>query len=100
MTLARPQRRNWAAQTRAFGTATLAGRKRRGSALVTMATLAVLGLLAVAAPAGAIVITNGPTTSPGSSWTCSLPASGSEKLAGGGNYSCSGTASAFSNLYL
>ncbi len=65
-----------------------------------MATLAVLGLLVAAAPASAIVISNGPTTAPGAGWSCSLPVAGSEKLAGGGNYSCAGTASAFSNLYI
>jgi cysteine-rich repeat protein len=65
-----------------------------------MATLAVFGLLVAAAPAAAIVITSGPTTAPGGGWSCTAPAAGSEKLAGGGNYTCSGTAGAFTNLYL
>ncbi len=80
MTLARPQRRIWAART--------------------TATLAVLGLLVAAAPAGAIVISNGPTDTPGGGWSCTLPVAGSEKLAGGGNYTCTGTAGSFTNLYL
>jgi hypothetical protein len=65
-----------------------------------MATLAVLGLLVAASPAAAIVITGGPTYTPGGSWTCSGAVAGNEKLAGGGNYTCGGTASVISNLYL
>jgi Disintegrin len=100
MTLARPQRRIRVAQARVFGTTTRGRARRHGAALVSMATLAVLGLLAAAAPAGAIVLTGGPTTSPGGGWTCTAPTAGLEKLAGGGNYTCSGTAGAFTNLYL
>ena len=65
------------------------------------ATLAVLGLLLVGRPArAAIVITNGPTYTPGGGWTCTTPTSGTEKLAGGATYTCTGTAGAFSNLYI
>lgn len=74
--------------------------RRYGSALASMATFVVLGLLVPASPAGAIVLTGGPTTSPGGGWSCSAPVAGTEKLAGGGNYTCSGTAGAFTNLYL
>ena len=70
MTLARPQQRNWAAHTRAFGTTALAGVRRHGSALARMAMLAVFGLLVAAAPAAAIVLTGGPTDTPGGSWGC------------------------------
>ncbi len=83
MTLAQPQRIISAAQTRALGM-----------------TLAILGLLVAASPARAIVLTGGPTTAPGSGWTCTAPAAGTEKNAGGGNYTCNGTAGAFTNLYL
>jgi cysteine-rich repeat protein len=88
MTFTRPQRTSSAAQNRA-----------RHSALTTRVTLAVLGLLIAASPAAAIVIGN-PTTSPGGGWSCTAPAAGIEKQAGGGNYTCSGTAGAFTNLYL
>ena len=98
--LARPQRRIWAAQTHALGTTIAAGARRRGSTLASLATLAVLGLLVTAAPAGAIILNTTPTYTPGSGWTCTAPVAGTEKNAGGSNYSCSGTASAFSNLYL
>ena len=64
------------------------------------ATLAVLGLLLVGTPARvAIVITGGPTYTAGT-WSCTTPTSGSEKLAGGATYTCSGTAGSFSNLYI
>jgi len=99
MTLARPQQKTWAAQTRTCGT-TAARAWRHGASLISIATLAVFGLLGAAAPAGAIVLTGGPTTAPGGGWTCSAPAAGSEKLGSGGNYTCSGTAGAFTNLYI
>jgi cysteine-rich repeat protein len=89
MTFTRPQRTSSAAQTRA-----------RHSAFTTRVTLAVLGLLLAASPAAAIVLTGGPTTSPGGGWTCTTPAAGTEKNAGGGNYTCNGTAGAFTNLYV
>src|SRR5262245_12086526 len=98
MTLARPQRRIWAAQARVFSTAARA--RRIGSALASMTTWAVLGLLVVAAPASAVIISAGPTTSPGGGWSCTTPASGPEKLAGGQTYTCTGTAGAFSSLYV
>jgi len=65
-----------------------------------MATVAVFALLIGAAPAGAIVISSGPTYTPGGGWSCTAPVAGSEKLGTGGNYTCSGTAGSFSNLYL
>ena len=89
MTFTRPQRTCSAAQTRA-----------RHSTFTTRVTLAVLGLLIAASPAAAIVLTGGPTTSPGGGWTCTAPAAGTEKNAGGGNYTCNGTAGAFTNLYV
>src|SRR6185369_15245131 len=61
MTLARPQRKISAAQTRACNMTTPARARRP---LTTMATLTVLGVLMAAAPAGAIVITGGPTYTP------------------------------------
>src|SRR6185369_8506638 len=100
MMLPRPQRKISAAQTRACSMTTPARPRRHGSALGSIVTLAVLGLLVAAAPASAIIISAGPTYTPGNGWTCTAPAAGTEKLAGGGNYSCSGTASSFSNLYL
>ena len=101
MTLAQPQGGISAAQTRAvLGTATPARGRRHGSAVASVATLAVLGLLVGASPAGAIVITGGPTTSPGGGWSCTAPAAGSEKLAGGATIAARGTAGAFSNLYI
>jgi hypothetical protein len=84
----------------ALATATPARRKRHGSALGNVAILAVLGLLVGASPAAAIVITGGPTYTPGGGWSCTTTAGGTEKLAGGATYSCSGTAGAFSNLYI
>ncbi len=95
MTLARPQQKNSAAQTHACGTPARA--RRHVSALLS---LALLGLLVAAAPAAAIVLTGGPTTSPGGGWGCTTPTAGSEKLAGGGNFTCTGTAGAFTNLYI
>src|SRR5262245_45526574 len=100
MTLARPQRRVCAAQIRAFGTTTPVRASRHGSALTTMATLAVVGLLVAASPAKAIVITGGPTYSPGGTWGCTGAVAGNEKLAGGATWTCTGTAGAFSNLYI
>src|SRR6185436_4065802 len=72
----------------------------RGSALASVVTLAVLGLLGATPSAAAIILTGRPTTAPCGGWTCTLPVSGSEKLAGGGNYTCGGTAGAFTNLYI
>src|SRR5581483_9318943 len=102
MTLARPQRGISAAQTRAvLGTVTPARQRRRASAVASAASLVMMALLVGAAPAAAqTVITGGPTTSPGGGWTCTAPGAGSEKLAGGGNYSCTGTSYPFSNLYI
>ena len=97
MTLAQPQQRISTAHTRPFGPS---GRPRRYGAALIRLTLAVVGLLIAAAPAAAIVITNGPTYAPGSGWSCTAPVAGLEKLAGGGNYTCTGTAGAFTNLYL
>jgi len=63
--------------------------------------LMMLALLVAASPARAVtVIPIGPTTSPGGGWACTAPSAGTEKLGTGGNYTCSGTAGAFSNLYL
>jgi len=98
MTLARPQVGNSGAQTRAVLGTTAHGR-RHGSTVASV-TLVVLGLLLGAAPAGAIVITGGPTYTPPNGWTCTTPASGGEKLAGGATYTCSGSAGAYSNLYI
>ncbi|MCC6847414.1 MAG: hypothetical protein IT294_02845 [Deltaproteobacteria bacterium] len=61
---------------------------------------ALLGLLIAASPAAAIILTGGPTYTPGGGWTCTAPAAGTEKNAGGGDYTCNGTAGAFTNLYL
>jgi hypothetical protein len=66
-----------------------------------MVMLAVVALLVAASPASAIVLTGGPTYSPGGGWTCIVTsAAGAEKQAGGATVSCSGTAGAFTNLYL
>src|SRR5947208_6488377 len=102
MTLARRQGAFSAAQTRAvLGTAMSACRRRRRSAVASVATLAVLGLLVGSAPTGAaIVITGGPTTAPGGGWSCTGPTAGNEKLGTGAAYSCSGTTYPFSNLYI
>src|SRR4029079_17576739 len=98
MTTVRPQRGVWAGQTRAFGATTPVRGGRRRSVLVT---LAVVALLVAASSASAIVLTGGPTYSPGGGWTCTVTsAAGAEKQAGGANVSCSGTAGAFTNLYL
>src|SRR5262249_31363935 len=100
MTLARPQRRIWAAHARAFNTTTTPARARRhGSALASMATLAILGLLIAAAPAGAVVLSGGPAYT-GGTWSCTTPVGGPEKLTGGATYNCSGTAGQFTNLYI
>src|SRR5207244_7844431 len=87
-------------QTRAVrGTATPIGRRRHGWAVGTLAVLALLSI--GSSPAAAqTVITGGPTTAPGGGWTCTAPVAGTEKLGTGGNYSCSGTAGSFSNLYI
>src|SRR5437868_3853191 len=77
-------------------------------ARIRAATFAVLALLAVGSPAAAvIVITGGPTTSPGSGWACTAPTNTAspdpEKSGTGSNYTCSGTAyssSTISNLYI
>src|SRR5207249_8870220 len=92
MTLARPQGGSSAAQTRpVLGTKTPARGRRHGSTVVSVATLAVLGLLVAGSPASAaIVITSGPTYTPGGTWSCTAPTAGSEKLAGGGTYTCTG----------
>ncbi len=82
MTVRRSQRRVCAAQIRA------------------LASLAILSVLVAASPASAIVITGGPTYSPGGSWVCGGAVAGNEKLAGGATWTCSGTAGAFSNLYI
>src|SRR5215813_1136652 len=98
MTFAQAQ--GGSSQTRAVrGTATPRRRRRPGSAV---ATLAVLGLLAIgSSPAAAqTVITTGPTTSPGGGWSCTGATAGNEKLAGGATWTCAGTAGSFSNLYL
>ncbi len=99
MTVARPQRKVCAAQNRAFGTTTPVLAQRHGSALTSIVTLAILALLVAASPAAAIVITGGPTYSPGSGWGCTAPPAGSEKLVTT-NYTCTGTAGAFTNLYI
>ena len=91
MMLARQQR---------ISTAQVRSAQRYGAALTRLAVLAIFGLLGAAAPAMAIVISGGPTTTPGSGWGCTAPVAGTEKLPGGGNYTCSGTAGAFTNLYL
>ena len=101
MTFAQPQGEISTAQTPAvLGTATPVRRRRHGSAVARVAMLAVLGLLVGASPAAAIVITGGPSTSPGGGWGCAGATQGDEKLAGGANWTCSGTAGAFSNLYV
>jgi len=101
MTFAQPQGEISTAQTRAvLGTATPVRRRRHGSAVARLATLAVLGLLIGASPAAAIVITGGPTYSPGGGWSCTGAVAGNEKLAGGATWTCAGTAGAFSNLYI
>src|SRR5437867_11291478 len=102
MTLARPQGGISAARTRrVLGTATPARGRRHGAAVAKVATLAVLGLLVGGSPAvGAIVVTAGPTYTPGGTWSCTTPTAGSEKLSGGATYTCTGTAGAFSNLYI
>src|SRR5206468_1905656 len=94
MTLARPQGGISAAQTRAVpGTATPARRRRPSSTVARVATLAMLGLLVAGSPAGAqIVVTGGPSYTPGGTWSCTTPTSGSEKLSGGATYTCTGTA--------
>ena len=81
-------------------TAQIRSARRYGAARAPLAILAVFGLLVAAAPAMAIVISGGPTTTPGGGWGCTAPVAGTEKLTGGGNYTCSGTAGAFTNLYL
>ena len=101
MTFAQTQ--GGSSQTRAVrGTATPLRRGRHGSAVPRVATLAVLGLLAIgSSPAAAqTVISSGPTTSPGGGWSCTGAVAGNEKLAGGATWTCAGTAGAFSNLYL
>src|SRR5690348_13206505 len=100
MTLARPQRKLSAAQARAFGRITPPRATRHRSALTSMAILAVVAVLTAASPAAAVVITGGPTYSPGGSWGCSGAVAGNEKLAGGATWTCTGTAGAFSNLYI
>ena len=69
------------------------------SAARTLLVLGVLGLLLAASPARAIVITGGPSATAGT-WSCTTPTLGSEKLAGGATYTCTGTAGQFSNLYI
>ena len=101
MTFAQPQGEISTAQTRAgLGTAMPVRRRRHGATVVRAALLTLLGLLVGAGPAAAVVITNGPTYSPGGGWSCTTPTGGSEKLAGGATYSCAGTAGAFTNLYI
>src|SRR5580765_6307588 len=101
MTVDRPRRGIRAGQTRAFGTTTPIRAGRCGSVLASMVMLAVVALLVAASPASAIVLTGGPTYTPGGGWTCTVTsAAGAEKQAGGANVSCSGTAGAFTNLYL
>src|SRR5262245_56956891 len=101
MTTAGPQRGVWAGQARAFETTTPVRAGRRGSVQASMVTLAVVALLVATSPASAIVLTGGPTYSPGGGWTCTVTtAAGAEKQAGGANVNCSGTAGAFTNLYL
>ena len=69
-----------------------------------MKSVALVGMLAVlgiaSSASAAIVITGGPTYAPGGSWGCTTSAGGSEKLAGGATYTCTGTTGAFSNLYI
>ena len=99
MTLARPQ--VGTSQARAvLDIATPARGRRYGSAVASLATLAVVGLLLGAAPAGAIVITGGPTYTPPNGWTCTTPVSGNEKLGAGQPIPAAATAGAYSNLYI
>src|SRR5581483_3600094 len=102
MTLTRPQGGISAARTRAVLATAAPGRGARhgGWTVASAALFAVLGLLMPALPAAAAIVITGGPSAPAGSWSCTAPAAGSEKLAGGGNYTCSGTAGAFSNLYL
>jgi hypothetical protein len=101
MTFAQPQGGISTSQTRAvLATATPVRRRRHGSAVSRAALLGMLGLLVGASPAAAIVITGGPSYSPGGGWSCTGAVPGNEKLAGGATWTCSGTAGAFSNLYI
>ena len=102
MTLARRQGEISGAESRrVLGGVTSAPGRRRRSTVAGVATLVVLGLLIGGSPARAqIVISGGPTTSPGGGWGCTTPTAGNEKLAGGGSYNCTGTSYPFSNLYI
>jgi hypothetical protein len=75
-------------------------RSLRASSFTARVAFVALAVLGAAKPAAAIVITGGPSYTPGGGWSCTTPTAGSEKLAGGATYNCSGTAGAFSNLYI